>query len=79
MYQPYAHTESILIVHTTMVEEELQRHRPERELRYREAGRRGPLVAVRRAAGRRLIALGTRLDPAVSDSPAAPARLGARA
>lgn len=74
MYQPYAHTESILIVHTTMVEEELQRHRPERELRYREAGRRGPLVA-----GRRLIALGTRLDPAVSDSPAAPARLGARA
>ncbi len=79
MYQPHAYTQSILIVHAAMVEAELQRHHPERELRYREPGRRGPLVAVRRAAGRGLIALGTRLNPAAGDQPADPARLGARA
>lgn len=77
MYQPFDLTTNLLVVHRTMVEEELQRHHPERELRYREASRRDPLVAVRRVAARGLIALGMRLDPSAGEPSATTPYLGA--
>lgn len=66
MSQPYIPAENILIIHRTMVDEELQRQHPERHHRLRDTDRPGPLAAARRFAARGLLALGTRLDPSVS-------------
>lgn len=63
MNQPYTPAEHILLVHKTMVDEELQRHRPERHRGLRDIDRPGVVTTIRRVAARGLVAVGTRLDP----------------
>ena len=64
MHHPVLPSSEVLIVHQMMVKEELRRNYPELYQVVPDHRRSGLANPMRRLAGRALIALGTRLDPA---------------
>lgn len=62
--QPFEHPETTMLIHETLVKEEMERHQSKEGWEARRIGSiRKPGTAIRTRIGQALVTIGTRIDP----------------